>query len=56
MAQVFEPAPIAQLYYLSWYNVIFRVVEYEINGQVIRYIELVAFIGDPTLPPESDII
>ena len=53
MAEVFIAEP---SYYVLWRQVVFRVTVHAVEGQFIWFAEIVAFIGDPLMPPESDII
>ena len=56
MAEMFESVSINRSHYVPWDNVIFHVRVQGINGRIIFFAEIVAFVGDTIVPPESDII
>ena len=44
------------VYYILYDSVIFRLTTYRLNDEVIPIIVPVVFIGDGTVPPESDLV
>ena len=44
------------VYYILYGSVVFRLTRYRLNGEVITIIVPVVFIGDETVPPESDLV
>ena len=55
MASAFKPEHRVQPYYVPWGDDIFYVRVHDINGWIICYIQIVAFIGDSTVTPERNV-
>ena len=56
MAEVFIEEHRVESYYVLWHQVVFRVTVHEVEGRFIWFDEIVAFIEDLLMPPESDMI
>ena len=44
------------VYYILYGSIVFRLTRYRLNGEVITIIVPAIFMGDGTVPPESDLV
>ena len=44
------------VYYILNSSVVFRLTRYRLNGEDITIIVPIVFMGDETVPPESDLV